>query len=67
MILLKKLDDSSVAVNLETIKYMESCPDTVIFFLNGDSILVKESLSEIVEKVTALQAKILKQSQEDLL
>ena len=66
MILLKKLDDSSVIINLETVKYIEACPDTLIFFLNGDSLFVKESLNEILEKSSSLHAEIIKKSKKDL-
>ncbi len=48
MLLLTKLDDSKVLVSLASIKYLEAVPDTLIFFLNGDSLMVKESLSDIL-------------------
>lgn len=47
MLMLTKLDDSKILVSLASIKYMEAVPDTLIFFLNGDSLMVKESLKEI--------------------
>ncbi|NRA43685.1 MAG: flagellar FlbD family protein [Oligoflexales bacterium] len=59
MIELTKLDQSSILVNLEAIKYVESMPDTLILFLNGDSVIVKESLDEIEEKWLNSKAKVL--------
>lgn len=47
MVLLTKLNNSKVLVSLASIKYLEAVPDTLIFFLNGDSLMVKESLEEI--------------------
>ena len=47
MLLLTKLDKTRVLVTLETIKYVEETPDTLIRFLNGESILVRESLAQI--------------------
>lgn len=61
MIILTKLDDSSIMLNIETIKYIETIPDTLVFFLNGDSVIVKESLTEILEKYVKHKASVMKQ------
>lgn len=47
MIQLTKLNDRKVLICLETVKYMEAIPDTLITFINGDSLVVKESLTDI--------------------
>lgn len=60
MILLTKLDNKEILVTLETIKYIESVPDTIVFFTNGDSIMVKESLQEVVSRVEKHQSDILR-------
>ncbi len=60
MILLTKLDDNKILINLDTVKYMESIPDTLILFTNGDSVIVKESLEEIVAAVKIFKAQIIK-------
>ncbi|MBP6219175.1 MAG: flagellar FlbD family protein [Oligoflexales bacterium] len=62
MILLTKLDKASVLVNLETIKYVEMIPDTLILFLNGDSLIVQEPMETFVQKTVEYKAKILKSS-----
>ena len=63
MILLTKLDNSPVAVSLEAIKYIETMPDTLVFFLNGDSIIVRESVDAIMKLVIELKSKIIKEAQ----
>ena len=60
MIKLTKLDNSPILINLETIKYAESVPDTVLRFLNGDNVIVRESLEQIEASVLELKRKIFK-------
>ena len=62
MIFLTKLDGKLILINLESIKYIESVPDTIVFFLNGDSLMVKESIEEISSAVIKHKAEILVQS-----
>ena len=59
MIELTRLDQSPLLVNLEAVKYVESVPDTLILFLNGDSVIVRESLEEIEKKWLQAKTKIL--------
>lgn len=59
MILLTRLDKSKVLINLDAIKFAEATPDTLISFLNGDSILVRESLEELEQNVVNYKVKIL--------
>jgi uncharacterized protein YlzI (FlbEa/FlbD family) len=40
MILLTKLDKSKVLVSLDNIKFVESTPDTLVRFVNGDMLIV---------------------------
>lgn len=62
MIILTKLDQTLVLIPIEAIKYVEKTPDTVIFFLNGERIFVKESIEEVQEKFLEFQAKVLRKS-----
>jgi uncharacterized protein YlzI (FlbEa/FlbD family) len=39
---------------------MESVPDTIIWFLNGESVIVKESIQEINEQAMHYRATVLK-------
>ena len=60
MIELTKLDDSSILLNLEMVKYIESVPDTLITFINGETILVKETTHDLEQKIIQYKANILK-------
>ncbi len=62
MILLTKLDQQKILINLETVKYVESVPDTIIFFTNGDSVMVFESMEAISQAVLNYQAEVFKKS-----
>lgn len=64
LILLTRLDKSKVLVNIDTVKFIESTPDTLISFVNGDSVMVRESLEEIDRAVLQYKVTILKLSQE---
>ena len=59
MIILTKLDNSKILLNFEAIKYIESIPDTLIIFLNGDTVIVKESLEQIRQAILAFRAEAL--------
>jgi flagellar protein FlbD len=60
MIILSKLDQSPLLVNLDAIKFIETTPDTLIFFQNGDTTFVRESLSEIIERVIEYKSRVLR-------
>ena len=59
MITLTKLDNSKILLNFEAIKYVESIPDTLILFLNGDTVIVKESLDQIRQAIMAFRVETL--------
>jgi flagellar protein FlbD len=59
MIMLKKLDKSSLLVNVDAIKFIESTPDTLIFFQNGDSLFVLETLPEVQQLVIKYKARVI--------
>ncbi len=50
MITVTRLNDQALVINAELIKTVESTPDTLITLINGDRMMVKESLDEIVRK-----------------
>lgn len=58
MLLLTKLDRTRVLVGLETVKYIEQTPDTLIRFLNGESIIVRETLTEVRDLVYEMRQRI---------
>ncbi len=59
MILLTRLDNTKILVNLETVKCVESTPDTLVSFLNGDNLIVRESLEEIDTRVIEYRVRVL--------
>lgn len=50
MITVTRLDRRVVVVNAELIKMIEATPDTIITLINGDTIIVRESVDEIVSR-----------------
>ena len=51
MILLTKINSAPIAVNCDLIEYIEETPDTVITLTNSDRVLVRESLTVIIDKI----------------
>jgi uncharacterized protein YlzI (FlbEa/FlbD family) len=47
MIFLTKIDGSKVLINFDNVKYLEEVPDTILNFLNGDTLIVVENLEQI--------------------
>lgn len=62
MILLTKLNDRRILVGLETIKYLEEIPDTLIMFTNGETVVVKEKLDQVADAIVAFKARILREA-----
>ena len=50
MITVTRLDDRVVVLNMDLIKMIESTPDTIITFVNGDTLIVRESVDEVVRR-----------------
>ncbi|MDR1270112.1 MAG: flagellar FlbD family protein [Planctomycetaceae bacterium] len=58
MIRLTRLNKDEFVLNAELIRYVERCPDTLITLVNGETLMVRESLDEVVRRtVTYHQAK----------
>ena len=51
MIRLKKLNGEEVVINAELIETVEARPDTTISLVTGNKIIVKDTVSEVIEKV----------------
>jgi flagellar protein FlbD len=49
MILLTRLDHSSIVLNSDLIEYLESTPDTVISLSTGRKVTVRETPGEVTE------------------
>ncbi len=59
MIQLTRLNNSSITINSDLIKFVEQSPDTVITLLNGEKILVRESVGQILDRVIEFRRLIL--------
>jgi flagellar protein FlbD len=58
MIQLTRLNRSSVTVNPDLIKLIEQSPDTVITLVNGEKLLVRETIDEILDRVIKFRRSI---------
>jgi len=50
MIVLTRLNETTFVVNAELIKMIESTPDTLVTLINGDHMMVRESVEEVVSR-----------------
>lgn len=58
MIRVTRLNGSTFYLNEEHIEFMEETPDTVITLNNEKKLVVKETIEEIIEKITAFRRRI---------
>ncbi|GMV96231.1 MAG: flagellar FlbD family protein [Phycisphaerae bacterium] len=50
MIVLTRLNGGRFVVNAEMIRTIEERPDTIIVLTNGETLMVKESMDDVVAK-----------------
>ena len=50
MITVTKFNDQVFVVNADLIRTIESLPDTTITLINGDHLIVKEPMEDVVKK-----------------
>lgn len=50
MIVVTRLSGKAMVVNVDLIRSVEENPDTTITLVNGDHIIVKESMRDIIER-----------------
>ncbi|MDR0615572.1 MAG: flagellar FlbD family protein [Synergistaceae bacterium] len=55
MIELTRIKGEKFALNSDQIEILEETPDTVVTMLNGHKYLVKETLSEIIDKIESFR------------
>jgi flagellar protein FlbD len=51
MVQLTRLNNQSVMVNSDLIKFVEQSPDTLITLVNGEKFMVRENAEEIVKRI----------------
>jgi flagellar protein FlbD len=59
MIELTRLNGSSMVLNSDLIKTAEASPDTMLTLINGEKLIVREDLDNVVERVLAYRARLL--------
>jgi len=58
MIQLTLLDDTPIVLNSDMIEFIEAMPDTIISLTNGKKMMVKESVTEVVDRIVAYRRRI---------
>ncbi len=51
MLKLTRLNHHTVAINPDHISWVEATPDTTLFLINGEKLLVRESLDDLIAAV----------------
>jgi len=51
VILVTRLNGQRFVLNADLIKVVEQRPDTIITLINGDHLVVKEEMTEVIERV----------------
>ncbi len=58
MITVTRLDRRVVVLNADLIKMIESTPDTIITLINGDCVIVRDSMEEVVRRAIDYQRQV---------
>ncbi|MFH0899329.1 MAG: flagellar FlbD family protein [Pseudomonadota bacterium] len=59
MVRLSRLNGEELVINLDAIAYLEATPDSVVTLLNGQKLMVRESIDEIIGRAKAYRRSIL--------
>jgi flagellar protein FlbD len=59
MIELTRLNGRPMMLNSDLIKTAESSPDTMLTLINGEKLIVRENIGEVVERVLVYRARLL--------
>ena len=58
MIKLTRLNNHVVAINPDHIGWVETTPDTTLFLIAGEKIIVRESLDELIAQVVSFRQRV---------
>lgn len=58
MITVTRLDKRVVVLNADLIKMLESTPDTIVTLINGDTVIVREPVDEVVRRAIDYQRQV---------
>jgi len=59
MIELTRLNGRPLVVNSDLIKTAEASPDTMLTMINGEKLIVREEIAEVVERILNYRARLL--------
>jgi flagellar protein FlbD len=59
MIELTRLNGNPMLLNSDLIKTAEASPDTMLTLINGEKLIVREELSQVLERVVIYRAELL--------
>ncbi len=59
MIELTRLNGRPMVLNSDLIKTAEASPDTMLTLINGEKLIVREEIAEVMERVLAYRARLL--------
>lgn len=59
MIELTRLNGTPIVLNSDLIKMCEASPDTMITLINGEKLIVREELKQVVQRVQDYRAQLL--------
>jgi flagellar protein FlbD len=59
MIQLTRLNNQPLVVNSDLIKFVEQAPDTVITLVTAEKIVVRENVSQILERIVQFRRSVL--------
>jgi len=58
MIVVTRLNNTSLVINPDLIVFMEETPDTIITLSNGEKIAVQEKVGEVIRRVISFRRRI---------
>jgi flagellar protein FlbD len=59
MIELTRLNGTPILLNSDLIKTLEAAPDSMLTLINGEKLIVRETIAEVMERVLAYRARLL--------
>lgn len=59
MIKLTRLNGNPMMINSDLIKTAEASPDTMLTLINGEKLIVREELDEVIQRVLCYRARLL--------
>jgi flagellar protein FlbD len=59
MIRLTRINKTSLAVNADLIKFVETAPDTVITLSTGEKVVVTEGVEQIIDMIVQFRRSVL--------